>query len=302
MQTPRRFLPPTAQLAAFEAVARTLSMTEAARELALTQSAVSRQIRALEDQLGAQLFTRDHPALRLTAGGEAYAREIRDALRRIGQATLALRANPDGGTLTLAILPTFGTRWLAPRLPGFLSAHTGVQLNLVTRLNRFDFAAETVDAAIHFGQADWPGTDQAFLRDETVVPVAAPELVARLQIGSPEALPAAPLLHLASRPDAWETWLTTYGVAYSAVRGMLFDQFATLAQAAISGLGIALLPRFLFHDELAQGRLCVVLDRPMTSRGSYWLCWPPDRASYPPLVAFRGWLQTAIADDPRADL
>jgi LysR family glycine cleavage system transcriptional activator len=120
MAIARRFLPSMSLLRAFEAAARHQSITAAAEELNLTQGAVSRQIRALEELLGSDLFLRERQTIRLTSAGETYAREIREALRRISSATLSFRANPKGGTLNLAILPTFGTRWLAPRLSGFL--------------------------------------------------------------------------------------------------------------------------------------------------------------------------------------
>lgn len=151
MLMPRRFLPSLSLLTAFDAAARTGSITKAARELNLTQSAVSRQIKLLEQQLEVELFVRERQTIRLSLAGEVYAREIRDALHRISMASLNLRANPRGGTLNLAILPTFGTRWLAPRLPRFLARHAGITINLVTRLSQFDFRLEPVDAAIHFG-------------------------------------------------------------------------------------------------------------------------------------------------------
>ncbi|AWK88801.1 LysR family transcriptional regulator [Azospirillum thermophilum] len=297
MQSPRRFLPSLPLLSAFEAAARTGSITAAARELSLTQSAVSRQIKALEEQLEVQLFHRERQTIRLTPGGDTYAREIRDALRKITSASLNLRANPYGGTLTLAILPTFGNRWLAPRLPKFLAANPGITINLLTRITRFDFRLEPVDAAIHFGTADWPGADVAFLRPETVVPACSPELRDRFAFREPADIRKAPLLHLTSRPDAWERWLETYGVAANAVHGMLFDQFATVAQAAISGLGVALLPLFLFEEELASGRLVPALDLPTASSASYYLVWPTDRATHPPLIAFRDWLLEETAPD-----
>lgn len=298
MLSPRRFLPSLSLLAAFEAAARTGSITTAARELSLTQSAVSRQIKALEDQLEVALFTRQRQTIRLTAGGAAYAREIRDALAKISAASLNLRANPTGGTLTLAILPTFGTRWLAPRLPRFFALHPGVTMNLVTRLAPFDFDKEPVDAAIHFGAADWPGTDAAFLRGETVWPLCSPEFRAHRAFDTAADIAAAPLLHLTSRPDAWERWMAHHGLPPRAVHGMLFDQIATVAQAAISGLGVALLPDFLVEDEKRAGTLVPALDLPMPSLSAYHLVWPRDRADYPPLAAFRAWIRAeAVSDD-----
>lgn len=290
MQTPRRFLPSLSLLQAFEAAARHESITAAAQELSLTQSAVSRQIRALEEQLGTPLFLREKQTIRLTLGGAAYAREVRDALRKISQASLNLRANPRGGTLSLAILPTFGTRWLAPRLPAFLSAHPGITLNLMTKLAQFDFAAEAADAAIHFGHADWPGAECLQMMGEDVVPACAPSLRAEIGIASVADLRRAPLLHLTSRPDAWERYFRRHGVDDENVHGMLFDQFATAAQAAAVGLGVALLPTFLIEEEIASGRLVRAWEAPMRSEESYHLCWPREQRDYPPLALFRDWL------------
>ncbi|TBW35346.1 LysR family transcriptional regulator [Siculibacillus lacustris] len=297
MQSPRRFLPSLSLLSAFEAAARTGSITAAAKELSLTQSAVSRQIKALEEQLEVELFHRERQSIRLTVGGDAYAREIRDALRKIGAASLNLRANPFGGTLTLAILPTFGTRWLAPRLPKFLSLHPGITINLLTRLSRFDFGLEPIDAAIHFGAPEWSGAETALLRFETVVPTCSPDLKSHYEFVKPGDIRKAPLLHLTTRPDAWEQWMTRHAVPAQAVHGMLFDQFATAAQAAISGLGVALLPDFLIEDELRSGKLVLALDLPMRSPEAYHLVWPHERAAHPPLVAFRDWLLAETAPD-----
>lgn len=293
MKTPRRFLPSLSLLQAFEAAARTRSITAAAQELSLTQSAVSRQIRALEDQLGLELFHREKQSIRLTPGGQSYVREIREALHKISQASMNLRANPGGGTLSLAILPTFGTRWLAPRLPEFLSANPGITINLVTRLTQFDFSTEAVDAAIHFGAPDWPGCDCAHLRGEHVVPACSPALAEQFRFARLADLRSAPLLHLTSRPDAWEKFFERNGIATQGVHGMLFDQFATAAQAAMVGLGIALLPEFLIEDEIASGRLVVPLAARMRSDEAYYLCWPREQGQYRPLVAFRDWLGAA---------
>ena len=290
MKTPRRFLPSLSLLQAFEAAARLQSITGAAQELSLTQSAVSRQIRALEEQLGTCLFHREKQTIRLTLGGASYAREVREALQKISQASMNLRANPHGGTLSLAILPTFGTRWLAPRLPGFLAENPGITINLVTRLTQFDFRNEAVDAAIHFGRTDWPGADCVHLMGEDVVPACAPALLERYRFGTAADLRTAPLLHLTSRPDAWERYFLRHDVDAQNVHGMLFDQFATAAQAAAAGLGVALLPTFLIDDEIAAGRLVRALDAPMRSEEAYYLCWPRDQDSYEPLQVFCKWL------------
>ncbi len=294
MLAPRRFLPSISLLSAFEAAARTQSFTEAAAELDLTQSAVSRQIMALEGQLGVELFVRDRKRVRLTLAGERYANEIRAALKSIASASLALKANPDGGTLNLAILPTFGTRWLAPRLPDFLAKHPGVTINLTTRLQPFQFENDRQDAAIHFGRNDWQGTHAQYMFDETVIPVCAPDVLAAQNIAKSDDLLKAPLLHLATRPDAWPVWLAQQGVTSTGSGGMVFDQIATMAQAAVHGIGFALLPEFLIENELATGKLVPALSLPMKSVGSYWLVWPSTREGYPPLDRFRSWLKSEV--------
>ncbi|SIR03301.1 LysR family transcriptional regulator, glycine cleavage system transcriptional activator [Rhizobium sp. RU33A] len=291
----RRFLPSLSLLTAFEAAARTGSITAAARELDLTQSAVSRQIKALENQLGVELFLRERQTIRLTVAGDSYAREIREALRRISSASLNLRANPHGGTLNLAILPTFGARWLAPRLGQFLATNPGITINLVTRLSPFDFRLDSIDAAIHFGDAVWPGAELTLLMREETIPACSPDFKQAHEIQAPSDLLRVPLLHLTTRPDAWERWFTETGVAFENVHGMLFDQFATASQAAIGGLGVALLPTFLIQDELARGELVAAVDRPMQSAQRYYLAFPRERAAYPPLVAFRDWIVKELA-------
>lgn len=290
MSTPRRFYPPTTLLLAFEAASRSQSFTLAARELNLTQSAVSRQIATLEGMLGATLFHREKQKVRLSLAGAAYAREIREALTRISGATLGFRANPISGSLHLAVLPLFAARWLAPRLPAFATAHPDISVNLTTRLTPFDFRADTVDAAIHFGQFDWLGTDAARLMTETVVPVCTPLLKARLGLVTPTDLAAAPLLHLTSRPDAWERWFGAMAIDAGQVRGMLLDQFTLVLEVARAGLGVALLPNFLIAPELASGDLVEVVDAPMTGAGDYYFVWPHTHEAHRPLEIFRTWI------------
>lgn len=295
MQTPRRFLPSTALLGAFEAAARTGSITLAARELSLTQSAVSRQIKLLEEQLEVELFARERQTIRLTAAGEAYVREIREALRKISTASFNLRANPRGGTLNLAILPTFGTRWLAPRLPKFLAQNPGITINLTTRLTYFDFRTEALDAAIHFGARDWPGVEMALFRSEEVVPACSPELKNQYGFGTAVDLKKAPLLTISTRPNAWDQWFAAQNIGGGSGQTMYFDQFAIVAQAAMVAVGVALLPIFLIQEELSSGKLVRALNLPMESSERYYLVWPPERSTHPPLIAFRDWLLAETA-------
>ena len=148
----RRLLPSIASLRALEALDRLGSATAAAEELNQTQSAVSRQLQALEAQLGTELIIRERKSMRLTPAAVEYAATVRSALQSIARASLKVQVNPTGGSLNLAILPTFGMRWLVPRLPDFASRHPDITINMATRLKPFEFSDEPFDAAIHFGQ------------------------------------------------------------------------------------------------------------------------------------------------------
>ncbi len=290
----RRFLPPVPWLAAFEAVERLGSVTRAARELDLTQSAVSRQVLKLEQQLGVALFARQNKRLIATPAGRAYARDIRTALRRITDATLRASTNPAGGTLELAILPAFGTHWLAPRLPDFLARHPGVTLNLATRTRPFDFTTEPFHAAIHFGRDNWPGTQALKLMDEALLPVFAPSLCAAGAGATPAEIARLPLLHLTSRRRAWARWFAACGITAAPAAGVVFDQFATMQQAALAGLGAAMLPEWLVHNDLEQGRLITPAGAPAARIGAYFLVWPDFAADHPPLGAFREWISGGL--------
>ena len=290
MQIERRFLPSTSLLSAFESAARLQSFTRAAQELSLTQSAVSRKIKALEHQLGVALFSRHKQKISLTSAGESYLPEIRKALKLIATSSMTLQVNPDGGTLNLAILPTFGARWLAPHMAGFLDQNPGITINFTTRLKPFDFNMEQLDAAIHFGQPDWPGTRAAFLLQETVLPACAPAFLQKHPFRNAGQLLDAPLIHISSRPRAWRHWFEAHGAQADSLSGMVFDQFETAVQAARHALGIALLPRFLIRRELSIGELVPAINLPLKSEDSYYLVWPRQRENYPPLDAFRKWI------------
>jgi DNA-binding transcriptional LysR family regulator len=289
----RRFLPSISSLLALEAVERLGSASAAADELSLTHGAISRQLKVLEAQLDIPLIQRDGMRLKLNPAAAEYCGIVRGLLQDLSQATLKLKANPTGGSLNLAILPAFGVHWLAPRLKEFADRHPEVTVNLSTRLKPFDFRAQAFDGAIHFGQQEWLGVDYLHIADERVLPVCAPTLVSEPP-ADPAGLLRYPLLHLETRADAWEAWFGSYGVAAPGLHGMLFDQFSTMAQAAIHGLGIALLPSYLAESEIRSGRLVCIYGEAVASSGSYYLVWPNDRPARPPLLKFARWLEGAI--------
>ncbi len=290
MPNPRRLIPSLSLLSAFEAVCRTGSTLAAARDLDLSQGAVSRLIQNLEGQLGVMLFLREHRRLVPTDAALAYRRDVVKALDLITRGAMRLRSNASGGAISLSVLPAFGTRWLTPRLPAFLAAHPGITINLGTRVRPFDFEEEGFDAAIHFGTEDWPNTGFAKLFDEVLVAVCAPGFLAQHPARSPADMVGLSLLQLDSRPAAWRAWFGHHGVDAPAPQGMLFDQFAPMVEAAAQGLGVALLPQFLAQAEIAAGRLVRLFGDGVRGAGSYYLVWPKTGAWYPPLQAFRTWL------------
>lgn len=300
MSAPRRFLPSISSLRALEALERLGSASAAAAELSLTQGAVSRQLQTLERQLGLDLVQRDGKTLSLSPQAVEYASEVRMALNQIAQATLRLQTAPLAGTLNLAILPAFGMRWLMPRLPEFARLHPDVTINMTTRLQPFNFAAEVFDAAMHFGEAEWPGTDSLLLKSEQLIPVCAPDLLRGQEIKTPEQIRSLPLLHIQTRPDAWSDWFTDKGVMPPKTgSGSMYDQFATITQAALHGLGVALMPDYLVEQDLATGRLVALHPAPSETRGAYYLVWPSSKSRMPELAKFRDWLATkAQPEDP----
>ena len=293
MIAPRRFLPSIPSLLALEAVDRLGSASAAAEELSLTQSAISRQLKSMEEQLGIELIQRSQMRLHLTPAAKEYVQVARTALTQLAQASLKLKANPTGGSLNLSILPAFGMHWLAPRLQEFARRHPEVTVNLNTRLRPFDFETERFDAAIHFGQRNWAGVNYLPIMREDVQPVCAPGLLPE-NSDDIEWLMNAPLLHLETRSDAWERWFAAQGRDVTGIRGMLFDQFSTMGQATIHGLGVALLPSYLIEEDLRAGRLVPAWHGPGVSLGDFYLVWPQSRAESEPLKSFRAWLQGQI--------
>lgn len=276
----RRYLPPIPALLSLEAIDRLGTGAAAAQSLGLSQGAISHQLKALEEQLGVPLLILEKQRLRLTPAAKDYVTEVRKALQTLNAASLSLRANPHGGSLNLAILPAFGMHWLAPRLALFAAAHPEVTVNLSTRLKPFDLAASRFDAAIHYGREDWPGADFLKLMDEDIIAVTAPNAPDNPQ-----------LLQLESRPGDWPRWFAYHGINAPRAGGMQFDQFATMLQATLLGLGAALLPTFLIERELADGRLVPFKGGPVRAHGSYYLVWAHDLPPRGPLKSFRAWLQ-----------
>ncbi|HTD06519.1 LysR substrate-binding domain-containing protein [Undibacterium sp.] len=302
----RKKIPSLNALTIFEAAARHQSFTRAAEEMALTQSAVCRQIAGLEEYLGLPLFARIKKRVILTPAGRQYAERIRVHIDRIERDTLELMAQQDGGgVLELAVVPTFATQWLIPRLAEFNRQRPDITVNLHTRTDAFLFSESSFHAAIHSGNVAWPGTAGDFLLNEgDTVPVCSPALLQRFKQQSdknfnaesskvsPQDIAGLPLLHLTTRLNDWRSWFELHGHRndVSAVKGARYELFTMLVSAAVAGLGIALIPRFMVQAELAAGALAIPLELSLSGTAGYYLAYPEEHASFAPLTVFREWL------------
>lgn len=293
----RRLIPGTASLIAFEAAARLGGFTAAAAELNQTQGAVSRQVAQLEAMLGVALFTRARQRVTLTPAGRYFADQARDILGRLGQATARTIAfDGDGGTLDLAILPTFGARWLIPRMGDFFARHRDITINFSTRVRPFDPRAEGIDAAIMAAPPPLPGLVHHRFMGEALLAVAAPALLRAHPVAHPADVATLPLLQQETRPDGWDRWFASHALTRRHDQPLLvFEQFLLVIRAAVAGLGAALVPSFLVTEEIAAGELLPLPGGELTTGGGYHLVYPADREGYGPLVAFREWLLAVAA-------
>lgn len=290
---PRRLTPSMSLLIAFEAAARHCSFTKAAEELALTQSAVSRQVQTLEAQLEIALFRREGRKIELTAAGALYQHELTAALGRIRSATLqTISYKDDAGPLNLAVLPTLGSKWLLPRMHEFYAKHPEILVHIHSRIIREDVQSATQDmtAIICAGTGKWPGYISHKLLTEKLLVVASPAALPDYRCMSPANVAEHSLLNVVSRPGAWSDWFDRHGVDHRHMKsGPHFELTAHLIQAVSAGIGIGLIPQILVQDELHSGEL-VALFEPIESGRSYYLVYATRYQNLRPLNVFSDWL------------
>ncbi|MGA8009355.1 MAG: LysR family transcriptional regulator [Thiomonas sp.] len=295
----RRKIPSTTALAVFEAAARHQSYTKAADELAVTQSAVCRQIASLEEFLGVRLFQRSRRGVALTDAGLAYSQQVSARLDEVERDALGLMARGGlGGTLELGVVPTFATKWLLPRLPSFVDGHPGLQVNMTSRTRPFLFDDTPFDAAIHAGVSAWPGTESVFLMPEKLVAVCSAQVAGPRRVFTRRDWQRQTLLQQGTRPYVWRQWFAACGLQIEGdMTGPRLELFSMLTEAAIRGLGVALVPPFLVEDELARGLLVTVSPQAFPSDRSYYLIYPERKAGSAALLAFSAWLQQEATGD-----
>lgn len=291
----RRQTPSMSLLTAFESAARHLSFTRAAEELFLTQSAVSRQVQALEELINVDLFHRSGRKIRLTDAGAMYASEIGASLERIRVATQRASSYRTGGSsLHIAILPAVATKWLIPRLPSFNTAHPQIHVNVHSRIGQFDMEEAGMDAAIsNSADGHWPNALAEKLWREELVPIISPELARQAPMDGPSAICQYQLLHVAARPNVWKDWFNDHDIPVNRMKlGPTFELSYHMVQAVAAGMGVGLIGRFLVEDDLRSGNIVIAGPPDMLPyRGlSYYLFTPRHRAGYEPLRLFRAWL------------
>jgi LysR family transcriptional regulator, glycine cleavage system transcriptional activator len=287
-------LPSLNGLRAFEAAARHLSFTQAASELNVTQTAISHQIRRLEEELGLRLFIRKNRALALTPQARDYLPGVRAAFNDLRLATDRLLRKEDDKVLTVSTLASLAAKWLLPRLAAFQEAHPGIDVRITTSTALVDFKNGDVDAAIRYGRGNWPGLRAEWLMADEGFPVCSPALLAgKRPLRTPEDLRDHVLLHTSNANyDDWRLWLTAAGLPsdISKQPGITFDLILMTVQAAIDGIGIAMGRTSYVQDDIAKGRLVVPFNIALPAEAGFYLVSPEGAAEPPKLKAFRQWL------------
>jgi len=289
-------LPPLQAVRVFEAVARHLSFTKAAKELGMTQAAVSYQVKLLEERIGAPLFLRRPRQIELTEPGQRLAPAVSEAFAILGQAYAAARGGADGLLCVTTVL-TFASNWLAQHLGAFQIAHPALAVRLDTSSRLTDFAREDVDIAIRSGGGKWPGLEAHKLLDADFTPMLSPKLAASIGgVKDPADLLRLPILDPGD--IWWAQWFEAAGVrSHDLARrpGSSMGAQAYEANAAMAGHGVAILTRALFKAEIADGRLVQPFDLVGDDGHAYWLVYPTARRNVPKIRAFRDWILAEIA-------
>lgn len=290
----RRHFPSLSSLIAFEVVYRLQSVSTAANELSLTQSAVSKKIQLLEEFFQQPLFERHPSGLVRTAAAELLWTRLPRCLDELEGVMLEVLASKHGGgVINLAVVPTFATKWLMPRLPKLNDACPELTVNLTIRLNQFEFTGTGLDAGIVFGKPEaWPHCEHHLIANETQVVVCSPDFMKRRgRPKSPQEVTDFTLLHSASRPYAWPRWFETRGLTVPAVvPGPHFELFSMVVEAAKAGLGIALLPEMFISEELRRRTLIKLFPAERQTDGAYYFIYPNRKAALPGLISFQQWL------------
>lgn len=286
---PRR-LPPAQALHAFDAAARHMSFTEAARELGITQAAISQRIRLLEHRLGQPLFLRHKRGLELTEAGRALVPAVHDAFERLSAGIAEAFGAPEEAPLTVRTTPGFAAHWLAPRMRAFQVLHPGIQLRLTSAVWPSEFDLAGVDIEVRYGRGDWDGVESEQLTRERLAPVCAPE--AARELSSPSDFAGKVLLHAVGFETGWEQWLAMTGAPEVLDRStaMLCDTMVVTVEFAMRNAGIALGRSGFIEPLITEGRLVVPFDAWLETDEAFFLARVAGRDPRPEARTFWEWM------------
>jgi LysR family glycine cleavage system transcriptional activator len=304
-----RRLPPLNGLRAFEAAARHLSFKKAAEELHVTPAAISQQVRALEDYCGVELFHRVTRAIKLTEAGHAALPALRDGFDKLAEGAEAMCIKGHGGILTVSVAPSFGAKWLVPRLDRFRTSHPDYDLRLDATDALANFSGDGVDVALRYGRGVYRNLKSECLMSEVAFPVCSPRLIEQgPPLRLPEDLRHQTLLHVQWKMEDdvapnWRMWLRAAGVSgVDPDRGPRFTVENMAIEAAIAGQGVALVSGALVADDIRTGRLIRPLPRSVSEATAfcYYLVYPETKAGDPRVMAFRDWILAEVSGEEQA--
>ena len=291
-----RKLPNLAALRAFEAAARHESFSRAAEEIHVTPGAVSHQIRALEEELGLQLFTRNGKRIAVTDSGQRFATSIRKALGEIAASADGLREQSRQQRLVVSSPPSFASRWLAPRLWKFVDRHPGIEVVLQSSSHLNDLARDGIDVGVRFGLGHYPGLKSELVMEDFYYPVTSPHYRQGRLPSSPQQLRDCTLLRMDGLQESWLPWFELAGLDLPDPAGGLVTEDSSLTlRAAADGAGVALTRHAIASQEIAAGELVRLFDIALRSDRAYYFVTVPNAPTKPQVRHFREWLEEEIA-------
>ncbi|MES0372215.1 MAG: transcriptional regulator GcvA [Mariprofundaceae bacterium] len=286
-------IPSLNALRAFVAAAKHGNLKKAADDLFVTPSALSHQIKNLEESLDVKLFNRSKAGLSLTQSGELIHADLAAAFEQINQTLSKLGQQDQEELLNVSMLSTFAMRWFIPRLAGFQKQHPEIEVRISTSIIQVDFSREDIDCAIRSGRGSWEGLHAEYLFTETFTPVCSPELAESMK--EPEDLEKQTLLHARLRPDDWQVWLGAVGAGeIQSQHEQVFETRNFAIQAAADGVGIAIIDPSLVAEEIKAGRLVIPFPQTLADESAYYLVYPKKNRSLPRIQAFQTWLLTQV--------
>lgn len=283
----------------FEAAARHGSFNKAAEELCVTPSAVSHQLKSLEEFLGLKLFRREKRQVYLTSYGERYLGSVQMALDELESATRRIMTSTNTSAVNISVAPFFLTRWLVPRITRFQQRYPDVELRFSSTIGYIDFEHSDTDMAVYYGRGEWEGVEEHLLRNISQTPVFAPKFQSGPDaIKEPGDIVKHTLIYITGRRHEWNRALRDIGISLSdATRTMSFSSTSLAVLAAIEGIGIALADRVLAEREIESGQLVAPFDLTFDTQKAFYLVYKKNRALTYGMAAFRDWIMEEMQQD-----